>query len=160
MRLRKKHPKWWRERREQEAREDAQAQLEQARNDACTKIAKLLKMAADQAKAKDKKGPTFSRIPNIILASDAYTQLSSGARDLLLYARFKFSGGNNGRIALTLTALQKEWGWKHAKKYRANALAELLDAGLLKEEREPATRRVGLYSVAWEQNLPNSGRKK
>jgi hypothetical protein len=95
---------------------------------------------------------TFSGIPNYVLKSRAYRGLSSAARDLLMFTRFQFNGFNNGKLVLTQSQLEKEWGWKHSKKTRSKALKDLLEMGLLHEAREQECRRCGLYALDWEIN--------
>ena len=98
------------------------------------------------------KANAFSGIPNFVLESEAYRDLDSICRDVLMYARWQYRGHNNGKLTLTLRGLREEWNWPHARNTLRNCIKKILLSGLLLQTRKPYKRRAGTYSLAWETN--------
>lgn len=74
--------------------------------------------------------PRFIHIPEMVYDSIAFRSLPDAAARLFLDLRTQYTGGNNGRLRLTLSVLQKR-GWTSKSKLE-RARDELLQRGLIR----------------------------
>jgi hypothetical protein len=81
-----------------------------------------------------------------VFTSPQFYALSPRDRDLLLYARFKFTGNNNGRLELPLSDLV---ALGFDARSRRIAMNNLRDAGFIVETREQVCRRPAAYALTW-----------
>ena len=91
---------------------------------------------------------TYFLIPTVVLDSPAFCSLSTKAKALLLDMGAQIRGRhNNGDISATYNMLRKR-GWC-SKDTIGNALAELLEKGLIEKTRQGFLRRCSLFAFTW-----------
>jgi hypothetical protein len=101
-----------------------------------------------KADAKRRDGTTFAAIPNVVLESQGYINLSAYARALLLEFCREFNGRNNGRLCCLWEQLRLR-GWNSPNTV-TKAKAELIANGLLWESRKGAfPNRTAWYALTW-----------
>lgn len=93
-----------------------------------------------------KSGEKFAYIPKSVVDSDAYLGLRTRAPILLSVVAAKYTGSNNGDLAVTYNEMLSR-GW--ARDTTARAFSELLDKGLLFLTRKGGRNRCSLYALSW-----------
>ncbi len=90
----------------------------------------------------------WSKLPHVMVASEAWASLSTQARDVFIFMLGKFRGHNNGKLTATLKELRQNYGWRNSPKLRAKAIQELREAKFVTEEQKASWTRPALYRLA------------
>jgi hypothetical protein len=101
---------------------------------------------ARYAKAKRDPGG-FVPLPNIVIRSAQFAQLSAHAVKLLVDLLGQYNGGNNGDLCATWTVMQPR-GWR-SRDTLAKALAELIERGFVTQTRQGGRHAPSLYAVTF-----------
>ena len=98
--------------------------------------------------AKSKRDPGgFVPLPNLVIRSSQFAQLSAHAVKLLVDLLAQYRGDNNGDLACTWTMMRVR-GWK-SRDTLAKALDKLIEAGFVTLTRQGGRHAPSLYAVTF-----------
>jgi hypothetical protein len=86
-------------------------------------------------------------LPNIVIRSRQFADLSAHATKLLVDLLAQYNGSNNGDLCATWSVMQ-ERAWK-SRDTLAKALKELLDTGFVTQTRQGGRHAPSLYAVTF-----------
>ncbi|MBU2887471.1 hypothetical protein KO507_17030 [Gilvimarinus agarilyticus] len=96
----------------------------------------------------------YAGIPDPVIESDSFRQLSGNAVRLLVLFAYQYRGSNNGDLSAPLS-FTENWGIKSSATL-ARTLKELIDARLIIKTRDPTRDRsspygqCALYALTWQ----------
>lgn len=99
--------------------------------------------------AKDKRlSGRYISFPKQIYESQAYKNLSSQARDILLFVHSQYNGHNNGDLTCTFTAVKNFWAMKISNRTFYRKLEELLESDFLIKTVQGGKHKASRFAVA------------